>query len=58
MHTTSPDVQEMTRIIWYGGLQGLARITSGMGKDMCMCTRQVLMCRKCKGSHDVSGAGL
>ena len=35
----------------HGGLQGLARITSGVDKDMCMCTWQVLMCRKWQGSY-------
>ena len=38
VHKTCPVVQEMVRIIWHGGLQGLARITSGMDKEMCVCT--------------------
>ena len=46
VHKTCPVVQEMVRIIWRGGLQGLARITPGVGKDMCVSTRHVLLHRK------------
>ena len=38
VHKTCPVVQEMVRIIWRGGLQGLTRITPGVGKDMSCCT--------------------
>ena len=37
---TSPAVQEMIRMIWYGGLHCLTKITSGVGnrnyKERCM----------------------
>jgi len=38
VHMTNLAEQEMLSAAWHGGLQGLARIMPGMGKEMCMCT--------------------
>ena len=57
MHVTSSVIQEMLRATWYGGLHDLLRITSGLGKEICMCTPQVLVCGKCEGPRNMSGPG-